>query len=169
MEGKNHLVSKIENIETIFILFMTATPTATLDNKPVHLDSYSTEMHAFDTTDIQHATNSLLQSNICHTGKQMNINHLSKECGEKKGKSGNGHSKCCRILSLYLGPRRHFCRKWLMRLYVWRLADPLRPWSLSVYHCNKAKIQSSNQILGGGITISKTVCRRYFSPIWSIH
>lgn len=42
-EKKNHLVSKIENIETIFILFMTATPTATLDNKPVHLDSYSTE------------------------------------------------------------------------------------------------------------------------------
>lgn len=41
--GENHLISKIENIETIFILFMTATPTATLDNKPVHLDSYSTE------------------------------------------------------------------------------------------------------------------------------
>lgn len=44
---------------------------------------------------------------------------------------------------LYLGPRRHFCRKWLMRLYVCRVADPLRLWSLSVYHWNKPKNQLS--------------------------
>lgn len=62
---KNLLVSKIENIETIFILFMTATPTATLDNKPVHLDSYSTENACiwYD-SDIQHVDKFTVTGNL---------------------------------------------------------------------------------------------------------
>lgn len=82
---KNHLVSKVENIKTTFIFFMTATPMATLDNKPVHLDSYSTEDACiwYDWYPTCRQIHCYRQSNVRRTGKQMYISHLRKR-GKKR-------------------------------------------------------------------------------------
>lgn len=116
-EKQNHWVSKIEYIKTIFIPFMTAT----LDKKSVHLDSYLSENacigYDFDVRHVAKFTVAGGQTSAEQRNRCTRVQPFRRPW-KKRGKSGNSQSKCRRILGLYLGPRRHFCRKWLMRLYV---------------------------------------------------